>query len=148
MNTAPDAAYARLVARVTRVRPSQFVVQVRGATLPRPHTTLSAARAAAFLRADDHGRGFCQALLDGMRQRHSQHGQTVYLLEPDVKAGVDAWSRGDYEAAVKEWREPALRKGGRSRHRQRQDPRLLRPAGCTARYRPSAIRARAAFPAR
>ena len=37
----------RLVARVTRVRPGQFVVQVRGATLPRPHTTLSAARAAA-----------------------------------------------------------------------------------------------------
>ncbi|WP_430446003.1 SPOR domain-containing protein [Sphingorhabdus contaminans] len=27
----------------------------------------------------------------------------------DVKAGVDAWSRGDYEAAVKEWREPALK---------------------------------------
>ncbi len=47
-----------------------------------------AARAAAFLRADDDGRRFCQALLDGMRARHSQHGQTVYLLEPDVKAGV------------------------------------------------------------
>lgn len=27
----------------------------------------------------------------------------------DVKSGVDAWSRGDYEAAVKEWREPALK---------------------------------------
>lgn len=25
----------------------------------------------------------------------------------DVKAGVDAWSRGDYAAAVREWREPA-----------------------------------------
>ena len=37
----------RLVARVTRVRPGKFVVQVRGAALPRPHTTLSAARAAA-----------------------------------------------------------------------------------------------------
>jgi uncharacterized protein len=27
----------------------------------------------------------------------------------DVKAGVDAWSRGDYETAVKEWRAPALK---------------------------------------
>jgi uncharacterized protein len=26
-----------------------------------------------------------------------------------VKDGVDAWSRGDYEGAVKQWREPALR---------------------------------------
>ena len=25
----------------------------------------------------------------------------------DVKAGVDAWARGDYAAAVKEWRGPA-----------------------------------------
>lgn len=37
----------RLVARVTRVRPGKFVVQVRGAALPRPYATLSAARAAA-----------------------------------------------------------------------------------------------------
>jgi uncharacterized protein len=27
----------------------------------------------------------------------------------DVKAGVDAWSRGEYEAAVKQWREPAIK---------------------------------------
>lgn len=27
----------------------------------------------------------------------------------DVKAGVDAWSRGDYVAAVREWRDPAAR---------------------------------------
>ncbi len=27
----------------------------------------------------------------------------------DVKAGVDAWSRGDFEAAVKQWREAALK---------------------------------------
>ena len=27
----------------------------------------------------------------------------------DVKAGVDAWSRGEYEAAIKQWREPALK---------------------------------------
>ena len=37
----------RLVARITRVRPGKFVVQVRGAALPRPYATLSAARAAA-----------------------------------------------------------------------------------------------------
>ena len=27
----------------------------------------------------------------------------------DVKAGVDAWSRGEYETAVKQWRDPALK---------------------------------------
>ncbi|MFC4291926.1 SPOR domain-containing protein [Sphingorhabdus arenilitoris] len=27
----------------------------------------------------------------------------------DVKAGVDAWTQGDYNGAVKEWREPALK---------------------------------------
>lgn len=37
----------RLVARITRVRPGKFVAQVRGAALPRPYATLSAARAAA-----------------------------------------------------------------------------------------------------
>lgn len=26
----------------------------------------------------------------------------------DVKAGVDAWARGDYDAAIKEWRQPAV----------------------------------------
>ncbi len=32
----------------------------------------------------------------------------VQPASADVKAGVDAWSRGQYEQAVKEWREPAL----------------------------------------
>ena len=27
----------------------------------------------------------------------------------DVKAGVDAWSRGEYDAAVKQWRDPAVK---------------------------------------
>ena len=27
----------------------------------------------------------------------------------DVKGGVDAWSRGEYEAAVKQWRDPAIK---------------------------------------
>ncbi len=27
----------------------------------------------------------------------------------DVKAGVDAWTRGEYDKAVKEWRDPALK---------------------------------------
>ena len=47
----------RLVARITRVRPGKFVAQVRGAALPRPCATLSAARAAAagalFVGAQD-----------------------------------------------------------------------------------------------
>ncbi len=34
---------------------------------------------------------------------------TVAPAAADVKAGVDAWSRGEYEAAVKQWREPALK---------------------------------------
>jgi TPR repeat protein len=29
--------------------------------------------------------------------------------QADTKAGVDAWSRGEYEAAVKQWRGPALK---------------------------------------
>jgi len=32
----------------------------------------------------------------------------VQPVMADVKDGVDAWSRGEYEKAVKEWREPAL----------------------------------------
>lgn len=39
-------------------------------------------------------------------------GLTAALLAApalaDVKAGVDAWSRGDYAAAIKEWRQPAI----------------------------------------
>jgi uncharacterized protein len=27
----------------------------------------------------------------------------------DVKAGVDAWGRGEYEAAIKQWRDPAIK---------------------------------------
>jgi uncharacterized protein len=30
-------------------------------------------------------------------------------LLADVKAGVDAWTRGEYDKAVKEWRDPALK---------------------------------------
>ena len=29
--------------------------------------------------------------------------------QADTKAGVDAWSRGDHEAAVKEWLGPAAK---------------------------------------
>lgn len=39
-------------------------------------------------------------------------GATLVAASPalaDVKAGVDAWSRGDYAAAVREWRGPAER---------------------------------------
>jgi len=35
---------------------------------------------------------------------------TLLAVSPalaDVKAGVDAWGRGDYQTAVKEWRGPA-----------------------------------------
>jgi uncharacterized protein len=36
-------------------------------------------------------------------------GLSIQPALADVKAGVDAWTRGDYAAAVKEWREPALK---------------------------------------
>lgn len=39
-------------------------------------------------------------------------GLTAILMampaQADVKAGVDAWSRGDYAAAIREWRQPAI----------------------------------------
>lgn len=39
-------------------------------------------------------------------------GLTAILMampaQADVKAGVDAWSRGDYATAIKEWRQPAI----------------------------------------
>lgn len=43
----------RLVTRVTRIKPGTFVVQVHGATLSQPFTTLSAATEAAQAGADD-----------------------------------------------------------------------------------------------
>lgn len=36
---------------------------------------------------------------------------TVFAIQPafaDVKAGVDAWTRGEFDKAVKEWRDPAI----------------------------------------
>jgi cell division septation protein DedD len=34
---------------------------------------------------------------------------SAQILLADVKAGVDAWSNGDYQAAVKQWRDPAAK---------------------------------------
>ena len=39
------------------------------------------------LRGDDEGATFVEQLFEGHRQRVARHGQTVYLLEPDVKNG-------------------------------------------------------------
>jgi uncharacterized protein len=36
-------------------------------------------------------------------------GMAAQPLLADVKAGVDAWTQGQYDKAVKEWREPALK---------------------------------------
>lgn len=36
-------------------------------------------------------------------------GLSAQPVMADVKAGVDAWTRGEYDKAVKEWREPALK---------------------------------------
>lgn len=46
-----------------------------------------AAAAAGFLRGDDHGKQFIEQLIDGYEARRARRGQTVYLLEPDIKAG-------------------------------------------------------------
>ncbi len=39
------------------------------------------------LRDSDEGRGFVETLIDGLRRRIARQGQTVFLLEPDVKNG-------------------------------------------------------------
>jgi uncharacterized protein len=36
-------------------------------------------------------------------------GLTAQPVLADVKAGVEAWTRGEYDKAVKEWRDPALK---------------------------------------
>jgi uncharacterized protein len=36
-------------------------------------------------------------------------GMAAQPVFADVKAGVDAWTRGEYDKAVKEWRDPALK---------------------------------------
>lgn len=47
-----------------------------------------------------------------MRSGFVALGLTAILMampaQADVKAGVDAWSRGDYATAIKEWRQPAI----------------------------------------
>lgn len=48
------------------------------------------AEARAVLRADDDGVRFVALLLDGVRARLQRFGQTIYLLEPDVKSGKGA----------------------------------------------------------
>lgn len=42
------------------------------------------------LRADDEGHGFVELLLEGYKSRLDRHGQTIYLLEPDLKSGKGA----------------------------------------------------------
>jgi [protein-PII] uridylyltransferase len=46
-----------------------------------------ARQAARFLRDEDDGRQFIEQLIDGYEARRAQRGQTVYLLEPDIKSG-------------------------------------------------------------
>ena len=40
-----------------------------------------------YLRDGNEGRRFASCLIDRLRRRIARHGQTVYLLEPDVKHG-------------------------------------------------------------
>lgn len=94
-------------ARLTRVRlshavrtPSQtaeaFQVDVRTPVSYLDARSLTAeaqdSRDAAvkLLRADDEGVGFVAMLLEGYRARLQRYGQTIYLLEPDVKSGKGA----------------------------------------------------------
>lgn len=48
------------------------------------------AEAVEFLRADDDGRGFVAQLFDGYIERLERDGQSIYLLEPNVKLGKGA----------------------------------------------------------
>lgn len=52
--------------------------------------TVSAKDAVRVLRADDEGTGFVGLLLEGYRQRLDRFGQTIYLLEPELKSGKGA----------------------------------------------------------
>ncbi len=47
----------------------------------------SAPQALELLRGDDEGLTFVRRLLDGYRHRLDRFGQTIFLLEPDVKSG-------------------------------------------------------------
>lgn len=44
-------------------------------------------QAIAFLRGSDHGESFLHDLSAAHHERRKRHGQTVYLLEPDLKNG-------------------------------------------------------------
>jgi [protein-PII] uridylyltransferase len=46
-----------------------------------------AGAAADFLRDEDNGVQFVEQLIEGYEARRSKRGQTVYLLEPDIKSG-------------------------------------------------------------
>ncbi|MBA2663200.1 MAG: ACT domain-containing protein [Bradymonadaceae bacterium] len=49
--------------------------------------SVDADEAIAFLRRDDQGTSFTHELIEAHRERLRRHGQTVYLLEPDLKNG-------------------------------------------------------------
>lgn len=55
---------------------------------PKPKwQSVDSAAAIAYLRGDDEGEGFVARLVTDLKARIHRHGQTVYLLEPDVKNG-------------------------------------------------------------
>lgn len=72
---------------------------------------IGAAQARTELRGADLGVDFVRTLLDGTRARLERFGQTIYLLEPDLKSGkgalrdvhVVSWAgmvRGDFQALL------------------------------------------------
>ena len=55
--------------------------------LTRPEVSCADERALGHLRGEDDGLGFVEELIEAYLQRRERHGQTIYLLEPDIKAG-------------------------------------------------------------
>lgn len=54
------------------------------------HESIGQRAALSHLRAQDQGLGFVSQLRLGHQARGQRHGQTVYLLEPDLKSGLGA----------------------------------------------------------
>lgn len=53
-------------------------------------------------------RAYCQPITIVMASALTVAGTGAALAAPDVKAGVDAWARGDFKTAVEQWRPAAL----------------------------------------
>lgn len=69
------------------LRTAVALLDLRPLQGPTPPAAFHRERVLAFLRQHDRGRDVVAQLFQGHRQRVARHGETVFLLEPDVKSG-------------------------------------------------------------